>query len=69
MVTLAVICLTEIITTITSAILLAKMEGWFPILLAILLLMQMLLNGSVIIASGLLDQSHRNTKQTTNKEG
>ena len=68
MATLAVICLTEIITTITSSVLLIKMEGWFPILLAILLLMQMLLNGSVIIASGLLDQSHRNTKQTTNKE-
>lgn len=65
MATLLLIAFTEAITIVVSAVMLLKMSGVLPILLACLLLLQLLLNGSIFLTSGLLDMCKR-TKQSTN---
>lgn len=65
---IAMICLTELIATAASAILLIKMGGWLATLLAILLILQLMLNGSVVLTSGMIDQITKHTKPTNKKE-
>lgn len=65
---LLLICMTELIATVASAVLLIKMDGWLATLLAILLILQLMLNGSVILTSGLLDHVTKHTKPTNKKE-
>lgn len=65
--TIAFVALTEAITVIVSAAVLLRIDGWFYTLLAILLIMQLLLNTSLILTSGLLNHANH-TKPTTKKE-